>query len=417
MKVRQLARWGTLWLGGIVLLAASGEAFGRIKLTTLPVRQRVEIQLDNPDATLVEEERIVTLLAGTNKIDFSWSNAAIDKRTIQFRIIDMPTRAKKTGDPKMIVRPDGKVELIQVINVSYPPGENALVWEVYAERPFAARVRISYLLANLRRSFNYRAIAEHDESTLVLRNYIRLDNLSGEEFASSGVWAGFGKYFQREIGLNEAKQMLAWKFTKVPIKKTFTFDWWKGRPVPDQPDQRYVSMRYVLKNDSAHNMGLFPLQYGKVRIFQKDAHGGEAFTGEDWGKFTPIDDEMKLYLGLARDIVVKRKILVNRRQPVHGNLYHQEVLLQYTIENFKTDDCVLDIVENMNKLRDKLCGSKAHNAQWEVARDGTTIPEKAQEHKDSKTLILHVPLEKAPEGAAKVEPLVAKVHLWLRNEW
>ncbi|NLF23197.1 MAG: hypothetical protein GX590_08545, partial [Lentisphaerae bacterium] len=31
----------------------------RIKLITLPLRERVEIQLDHPDVTLVEEERIV----------------------------------------------------------------------------------------------------------------------------------------------------------------------------------------------------------------------------------------------------------------------------------------------------------------------------------------------------------------------
>jgi len=53
--------------------------------------------------------------------------------------------------------------------------------------------------------------------------------------------------------------------------------------------------------DAIHEMVMQSCD-GKVRIFQKDGHGGEAFTGEDWGKFTPIDDEMKLYLGLARDV-------------------------------------------------------------------------------------------------------------------
>jgi len=55
---------------------------------------------------------------------------------------------------------------------------------------------------------------------------------------------------------------------------------------------------------------------GKVGIFQKDGRGGEAFIGEDWGAFTPIDDEMKLYLGLARDVVVRRKVLSNRTAPL-----------------------------------------------------------------------------------------------------
>ncbi|MDP6380762.1 MAG: hypothetical protein QF662_05405, partial [Phycisphaerae bacterium] len=224
MNSKKCARWVGIACAVAVCLAVGEAAVGRIKLTTLPVRRRVEIQLDNPRYTLVEEERIVTLLKGTNHIDFSWSNTRIDKGTIQFRVVDMPVRARRGGDPASIVRPDGKVEMIQVINVAYPPGENALVWEVYGERAFAARVRISYLISNLRRSFNYRAVAEHDESTLVLRKYIRLNNFSGEEFGTSGIWAGFGTYFHREVGMNEAKQMLTHKFLKVPIKKTFTFD-------------------------------------------------------------------------------------------------------------------------------------------------------------------------------------------------
>jgi hypothetical protein len=389
----------------------------RIKLVTLPVRDRVEIQLENPNATLVEEERIVTLLKGTNDIDFSWSNTAIDKGTILFRVVDMPLRDKRAGDPSIVVRPDDKVEMIRVINVSYPPGENSLVWNVYAEEPFAAKVRISYIIANLRRSFDYRAVAEHDESALTLKEYIRLDNFSGEGFGESGIWAGFGNYFRREIGLNEAKQLLMWKFADVPVLKTYAFNWWTGQPVPDQPQQRYVEMRYVLPNDKGHKMGEFPLQFGKVRIFQKDGRGGEAFIGEDWGKFTPVGDEMKLYLGLARDIQVKRTIARNDRHPINGNLFDQEVVLHYEIQNFKSDALVLDVEEDMARLRDELCGQKDHDAQWEVLAEGTTIGQQQIERKDARTAVLHLPLDAAPKGEAQVKSLVVDVHLFLRNEW
>ena len=54
------------WLVGVVaaasLLAGVLPAWGRVRLVTLPVRERVEIQLDNLMATLVEEERISVLL-------------------------------------------------------------------------------------------------------------------------------------------------------------------------------------------------------------------------------------------------------------------------------------------------------------------------------------------------------------------
>ena len=74
-----------LGLGLFVVL--SDVAHARIKLITLPVRERVEIQLDNPNATLVEEERIVPLVKGVNQVDFSWANTQIDPNTIVFRVI------------------------------------------------------------------------------------------------------------------------------------------------------------------------------------------------------------------------------------------------------------------------------------------------------------------------------------------
>ena len=385
-------------LGAAMALAAlAGPAAARIKLATLPVRSRVEIQLDNERATLVEEERVVTLLKGTNQIDFSWSNTQIDKYTILFRPL-------KVGDT------------VRVIHVAYPPGENALVWQVWAEKAGPVRVRISYIIGNLRRTFSYRATAEHDESSLTLRNYMRVWNFSGEEFGPSGVWAGIGEYFRKEMGLQESKEMLLAKFLKVPITKTFIFNWRTGQPVPDEPYQRYVTMHYVLTNDEANQMGKFPLPYGKVRIFQKDGRGGEAFTGEDWGRFTPIDDEMKLYLGLARDIKVERTVKRNKRDPVHGNLYHQEVIVQYKMQNFKKDAAVLDIEDDMNALRDEFCGRKDHDAQWELA--GETTDKAKVERKSAQGVEIHIPLPAAPKEAdKKPEEVVFHLHLFFRNEW
>ena len=381
----------------ILTAAVAPPAVGRIKVATLPARQRVEIQLENPQATLVEEERIVTLLKGTNDIDFSWTNTQIDKRTILFR-------------------PLVKDNSVRVIHQSYPPGEKALVWEVFAEKAGPVRVRISYLLGKLQRTFSYRATATNDESALTLRNYMRVWNFSGEEYGTAQVWAGFGDRFQREMGLNESKKLLAGKFDKVPIDKKFIFNWRTGQRVPDEPNQRYVTMRYVLTNDEKHQLGQWPLQRGKARIFQQDGHGGEAFLGEDWGEFTPIDDEMKLYLGLARDVVVERTVERNKRHTVAANRYHQEVIVKYAVQNFKKKACTLDIEEDLNQLRNEFCGKKNHDAQWELAEETTNA--KQVERKGAKHLEIHLPLPARPEKAdEKPKEVVFRLHLWFRNEW
>ena len=96
----------------------------RVKLITLPVRERVEIQLDNADATLVEEERIVPLVKGENQVDFSWANTQIDPNTIVFRVVG--AAEKNHLDAK-------------VISVSYPPNEASLVWTVAASESGSAR--------------------------------------------------------------------------------------------------------------------------------------------------------------------------------------------------------------------------------------------------------------------------------------
>src|SRR5262249_41254610 len=155
----------------IATSAFANTAFARVKLITLPVRERVEIELDNPAATLVEEERIVPLVKGENQVDFSWANTQIDPNTIVFRVLG----------------PAGNAQLdVNVVSGSYPPNEASLVWTVGASDSGSARVRISYLLGNLNKSFNYRATASHDEKTLDLSQFMRLQNLANEQFADTG---------------------------------------------------------------------------------------------------------------------------------------------------------------------------------------------------------------------------------------
>jgi hypothetical protein len=395
-------------LAGAVLAMAAPPASARIKLATLPPRERVEIQLENENATLVEEERIVTLLEKSNEIDFSWTNTQIDKWTILFR---------------PLVADDS----VRVINQSYPPGENALVWNVYADKAGPVKVRISYIIGNLRRTFSYRATAENDEKTLTLRTYMRVWNFSGEEFGLSSVWGGIAGVFQKEMGLQESKEILIAKFTDVPINKKFIFNWRTGQRVPDEPNQRYVTMHYVLKNEkpkaapkdeTASVLGSWPLPFGKARIFQFDkaAPPNETFIGEDWGQFTPIDDEMKLYLGLARDVKVERTVKKNDKQDIHGNLYNREVIVQYKIQNFKKDALTLDIEEDMNALRDEFCGGKDHEAQWQLL--GETTDKTKVERKSAQKVELHVPLAGAPKEADKKPPeVIFLLHIVFKNEW
>ena len=420
-----------LTLAAVAVWAALPDAaWARIKLITLPVRERVEIQLDNPGATLVEEERHVPLVQGVNQVDFSWANTQIDPGTIVFRVLGgvaggakpapaaEKAAAEKAAAEKAAAQPaDEKAAPldVKVLSVSYPPNEAALVWQVASSGSGTARVRISYILGNLSKSFNYRAVAANDESTLVLSEYMRLQNFANEGYGSTGIWAGFGPRFLKPVGLNETKEMLVEKYAKVPIKKTYTCDpvqfGWLDRP----QNKLMVPMHYVLKNDKANQMGRAPLQYGKVRIFQEDSRGSTAFLGEDWGKFTPLDDEMRLSVGVAQDVVVKRTVDKNEQQRIAGNLYTRNIVLKYEIENFKDKAVTLDVSENVRQIRNELYGDNGREVQWQLGPD-TTLGSPDKEKSTFEQLLFHTAL-KARGADGKADKVVHKLHLIIKNEW
>ena len=95
----------------ILGLLAAATAQARVKLVALPERETIKIRLDNPAATLVQEERLLTLQKGSNQIDFSWKGVNIDPESIRLRPLDHPQK-------------------VRLIAVSYPPNEDALVWQV-----------------------------------------------------------------------------------------------------------------------------------------------------------------------------------------------------------------------------------------------------------------------------------------------
>jgi hypothetical protein len=400
----QPARWSFFW-GLALSVAVPTSAFARVKLITLPVRERVEIQLDNPGATLVEEERIVPLVKGENQVDFSWANTQINPETIVFRVV-APAEGKKID--------------VKVLSVSYPPNEPSLIWAVGASDSGSARVRISYLLGNLSKSFNYRAVAARDEKSLTLSQYMRLQNFANEEFGSTGLWAGFGKHFLKPIGLNETKEMLVEKFEQVPVRKTYTCNPAEFGFI-DQPQNKLrVPMHYALKNDKNNHLGVAPLPYGKVRIFieggAQDKEKSTAFLGEDWGKFTPIDDEMKLYLGVAQDIVVKRTIDRNNNQRIAGNLHNQELVLKYEIENFKDQPVVLDVIENLRHVRNEVRGDTGRDVQWELGKETTFEDGVDKEKSTFEQVVFHVKLP-ARDKSGKAEKITHKLQVTLKNEW
>jgi hypothetical protein len=395
-----------------LLVLGVAPAAARVKLAALPRREQVEIQLDHDRYTLVEEERVVPLLAstpeaGNNFVDFSWANAQVDKDSVLFRPV-----AVREGDA-FRTPADGEV---QVVNVAYPPNENALMFEVYAKQACAVKVRVSYLVRNLVRTFAYRAVADRDEQFLSLKSYLVLGNRSGEEFEGARIWAGFGPRLEAGPEDGDDYRLLLDRAARVPIRKSFTFDWYShGALSPEKPFASKVLMHYVLRNDEKNGLGRFAVQSGKARIFLEDGKGGEAFLGEDWVLPTPLDHDTRLFLGEARDIVCTRTIEKNERRGVEGNLFHQEVKLRYEIENFKDKPATLDILEQLNALAAEYGARAPGDVEWELL-EGTTPGLRVATDKGGALPVLSVDLPARPKEGA-VEKKVVILHLVIKNLW
>jgi hypothetical protein len=319
-----------------MLLGVVTAAEARIKLTTLPERETVRVDIQNGRFTLVEEERTVNLQQGRNQVDFSWAGINIDKDSIVFRVI------KADGD-------------VNVLNTNYPPNENALYWAVSAQKAGPAVIRISYLIGNMAAGPSYQGIVENDEKKLLMQVYMTVTNTSGESFGQCTVQPGVGKTTVRYFNNGERKRMLAAKFAEVPIQKRYVFD--------AAVDQKRTRMYYRLTNDTQNQMGQFPLPYGKVRLFIKEpaSEGDEvrsqAFLGEDWAKYTPLFAPLDLYVGVAQDVKAERftmqpeegpkknfdeltcpRFTIDGKQSVtRPKFRHLRTRFRYRLQNFKTE--------------------------------------------------------------------------------
>ena len=318
----------------LVVCAATTQA--RIKLVALPERAATVIRLDNPQATLIEEERVLTLQKGINKVDFSWNGVSIDSDSIRLTVLNHPDK-------------------VVLLNVSYPPNEAALVWEISSDSDYAETVRISYLLWNIDRLITYKAVADKAETAVNLSSYMVLRNFSGEDFERANVLLDYGQSFEQGIAHEETKQLLLLNMPKVPIQKVWTFD---AAILPWDPEKLEnknvgIPVTYKITNDSKSGLGKYALWGGKARIFQDDGHNSTIFLGEDMAKLVPVGEKMELYIGDSRDLVVTQRkmedkqINIRRNEGGHIVLYDTDETITAKIENFKDSPAVLTVIEHI----------------------------------------------------------------------
>lgn len=349
----------TLILAFAALLTLSANAQARTKLVALPDREAVTIRFDNPAATLVEEERVLTLQEGENQVDFSWRGVQIDPDSIRLAVMTHP-------------------EKVTLLSVSYPPGEAALIWHIHSEGAWEEKVRISYLLSYIDRLITYKGVASKDEKTLDLEAFLVLRNFSGEDFEDARVVLGQGNPFTGQTAHEETRQIHFLTAERVPIRKTFT---WDSATKPWEPKRLEtdvgIPVHYILANEERAGLGKGHLWDGKVRIFQDDGQSGTIFLGEDQVGITPVGEEMRIYIGDSRDVsitqVKTKDRRINPRPSKHRIvLYDTDEEIRTEVENFKDSPVTVDLIQHIP-------------GEWEMQRSSMEY-----ERRDANTLVYRV---------------------------
>ncbi|MBW1989544.1 MAG: hypothetical protein JRI97_08355 [Deltaproteobacteria bacterium] len=313
------------------------EADCRTKLTALPQREAAVLWMDNPRGVLVAEERVLTLQKGENQVDFSWNGVTVDPDSIRLSL-DAPEAAAR------------------LLALSYPPGENALVWEIWAAEAMSVRARIHYLLSNIDSMVEYRALVAPDETSLAMNAYLVVRNFSGEDFHAATIRPGRVKPFTSSVASGETLKNLIFSKNAVPVEKVWTFD---AAALPWDPESVSgnvgIPVSYELVNTAAGGLGKFALWDGKVRVFTHPGGNGQSmFLGEDRLDMVPLGGKGRISIGDSRDVVVTQRQLKNERTNVRRNkagwviLYDTDEILAATVENFKETPVTLAMIQHID---------------------------------------------------------------------
>ena len=146
------------------------------------------------------------------------------------------------------------------------------------------------------------------------------------------------------IKQNQSKQVSLLSGTGVPVEKKYEFrgdvNFYSG-PI-DAIKNQNADVFMVFWNKEENSMGM-PLPAGTMRVYQPDSSGMLQFSGEDRIQHTPKNEEVRLTLGKAFDVVGDR--IQTDYRSVNPRTHEAE--FKISVRNRKDTDIKVDVVEPM----------------------------------------------------------------------
>ncbi|MBM4019791.1 MAG: hypothetical protein FJ288_15970 [Planctomycetes bacterium] len=298
-----------------------------------------------------------------------------------------------------------------------------LVWKVATEKPGAHMAQVTYQTQGMMWRSDYSVAVNPEDTRMDLSGWVTLTNKCGTGFKDARVKliAGdvrkiqpvrqveylrraadavekaaadrggfeektFFEYHMYTLGRtttvndNQVKQVELLNAADVPVTKRYVFEpggkYWHERY--GKTGEYKVNVFIEFRNSKEQKLGM-PLPKGRVRVYKRDlADQDLEFVGEDEIDHTPKDEELKLYVGDAFDIVGEKKVTDHKQ----GERWSEDSV-RIELRNHKDQDATILVRERLTR------------GQWEITA-------KSQDYKkfDATTIEFTVPV--ARNGKAQV---------------
>lgn len=292
-----------------------------------------------------------------------------------------------SGNEVILKDSSGKILILNADEVELPALPKGLItqptlkWLVDSEKTGNHSIELSYMTGGMNWNANYVAVVDKDDKKTDLTGWVTINNNAGTTFenAKLKLVAGdihrvqqaipsaryayeladeeaiSGAQFQEEnlfeyhmytlqrpttLMNNQQKQVTLFNAPEVSVVKEFVFDPAK-RYYWDSSSSTKVNVMLNIKNSEKNGMGL-ALPKGTVRVYKKDSEGKLQFIGEDSIDHTPKEEEIRLYLGNAFDLVAEKK------QTKYNRISDRVVETSYEVNlrNHKDEDVFINVLEH-----------------------------------------------------------------------
>ena len=346
-----------------------------------PASVRVEIIDKGKQATILEQNYAYDLVR-PDQLYSKYIDGSIELIDEDGRLYE-GTLLAYGGGTVTLGYESGQVKIIaldKIIEVNFPALPEGLItrptlfWLYRSDQSGALEARVGYQTSGLTWTAEYVGVLDEEETGLELTGWSSINNTSGKTYkdatlklvagdihrADQRQKRGYGieLSMSREVATDgfaekaffeyhlytlprkatlankEMKQISMFEPATTAVKKIYLYQ--------PQRNPKQVKVAIEFKNSKETGLGM-PLPAGRIRMFKADDDGSMILIGEDRIKHTPKDEDLKVTVGHAFDIVPEENLVDQLR--VSSKV--EERTWEIEIRNRKNEDIVVTVEKNL----------------------------------------------------------------------